>query len=154
MTAFAIVPIPAEIAGAAREHGADPVYGHPVHEEAATGYGPCRACMRPFAAGERRLLLTLDAFHGTGTTPRPGPVFVHAEPCTPYAEDRFPVELAFMPLVLEGHDGDGELVAVTRADGTDADAAIAGLLERDEVAFVQIRNAEVGCHVARAITPA
>jgi hypothetical protein len=151
MTPFAIVPIPAEIATAAREQGADPVYGHPAHEEAATGYGPCRACLRPFAAGERRLLLTLDAFHDTGATPRPGPVFVHAEPCAPYAGERFPAELAFLPLVLEAHGADGALVQVATADGRAADAAIAALLASDDVAFVQVRNAEAGCHVARAV---
>jgi hypothetical protein len=153
MPQFTIVPIPAEIAGAAREHGADPVYGHPAHEEGATGYGPCRACLRPFEPGERRLLLTLDAFHDTGTTPRPGPVFVHAEPCEPYAADRFPPALGFLPLVLEGHAADGALVAVERAEGTTADATIAAMLGREPVAFVQIRNAEAGCHVARAAPP-
>jgi Protein of unknown function (DUF1203) len=153
MTSFTVVPIPAEISAAAREQGADPVYGHPAHEEPATGYGPCRACLRPFEPGEPRLLLTLDAFHGTGTTPRPGPVFVHAEPCTPYAADRFPPELAFLPLVLEAHDADGALVRAERASGEEADDAIASLLADDDVAFVQVRNAEAGCHITRAVAP-
>ena len=51
-----------------------PGYGHPVHAEIATGYGPCRLCLRDFNVGtDRRLLFTLDPFYGLEPFPLPGP---------------------------------------------------------------------------------
>ncbi|MBV9737341.1 MAG: DUF1203 domain-containing protein, partial [Candidatus Eremiobacteraeota bacterium] len=59
-----------------------PIYGHPAHIEVATGYGPCRHCLRTFNVGrEQRILFTYDPFQGIEDVPLPGPVFIHAVPC-------------------------------------------------------------------------
>ena len=93
--AIRVVPLPSPIADEARRTGRSPGYGHPAHVELATGYGPCRQCLRRFRAGEeRRLLFTFDAFAGLSTYPQPGPIFIHEEPCAPWdAPGAFPDEL-------------------------------------------------------------
>jgi hypothetical protein len=153
MTAgFRIHAIPGELAEHVRRHRTDPVYGHPVHAEPATGYGPCRVCLRPFREGsEERLLFTLDSFHGASSLPQPGPAFIHARECGRYAGGGFPQELEFLPLWLEGWGADGRLRRQDSAAGADADLAIADLLASPGVSFVQVRNAEAGCYLARAV---
>jgi hypothetical protein len=45
MCSYRIQGMPDSIATAARESMTSPQYGHPVHAEMATGYGPCRLCL-------------------------------------------------------------------------------------------------------------
>ena len=79
-----------------------PGYGHPVHAEIATGYGPCRLCLRDFKVGtDRRLLFTLDPFYGLEPFPLPGPVFIHETECDRYPEyGGFPEDLLAHDLTL------------------------------------------------------
>src|SRR3712207_5254186 len=87
MPRFRVIAIPTELADAVRATRKSPGYGHPVHAEVATGYGPCRHCLRTFEVGrDRRLLFTHDAFSRTESLPLPGPVFIHEAPCARYAE--------------------------------------------------------------------
>ena len=62
-----------------------PQYGHPAHVELATGYGPCRACLKQFRTGEEdRILFTYNPFEDLDEYPSPGPVFIHADSCPSY----------------------------------------------------------------------
>jgi hypothetical protein len=147
---YRIVPIPDTVAQEVRQTRSSPGYKHPVHGAVATGYGPCRSCLKPFEKGvERRLLFTYDAFAGREELPLPGPVFVHEEACTPYAEsDRFPEELRFIPMTLNAYGRGRQLreVAYVEPHG-DVEAAIAGLLARDDVDYIHVRNTEAGCYM-------
>jgi hypothetical protein len=155
MNDFRVIAIPEELARQVRARGADPVYGHPAHAETATGYGPCRLCLQPFEEGsERRLLFTLDSFQDTPSIPQPGPVYIHADGCERYEADRFPRALGFLRLRLEAYGSDGRLRRADEAAGEEADLAIADLLAAPDVSFVQLRNAQAGCYVARAVRDA
>ena len=82
MPDYRVLAISESTAEKVRSTRKSPGYGHPVHAEIATGYGPCRLCLRDFEVGvDRRLLFTLDPFHGLESQPLPGPVFIHAEHC-------------------------------------------------------------------------
>src|ERR1700757_3827213 len=62
---FRVAAIPSKVADLVRSTMRSPGYGHPAHAEVATGYGPCRHCLRDFEVGkDRRILFTYDPFHG------------------------------------------------------------------------------------------
>lgn len=150
MVPYRVVPIPDTIVDTARTSGRSPQYGHPTHVEIATGYGPCRSCLRPFRQGEeKRMLFTYDPFDGIDTYPSPGPIFVHEERCEAFAGPGFPPELAPLPITLEGYGEDRWLIARERVEGDDVDAAIARVLGRSGVRYIHVRNTEAGCYMAR-----
>jgi hypothetical protein len=153
VTDFRIVAIPEELADHVRSHGEDPVYRHPAHTEPATGYGPCRHCLQPFeAAGEERMLFTHDSFLGAEEgLPQPGPVFIHADGCERYAGAEFPPALHFLPVTVEGYASGGSLRRQERVGGHEVDGVVADLLSDDGIDYVQLRNTEAGCYVARAV---
>jgi hypothetical protein len=77
---FRVAAIPTKVADLVRSTMRSPGYGHPAHAEVATGYGPCRHCLRDFQVGkERRILFTYDPFHGIEPLPLPGPIFIHED---------------------------------------------------------------------------
>ena len=145
---YRVTSVPEDIARAVRRTRRAPQYGHPAHEEIASGYGPCRCCLRRFVAGrDRRLLFTYNPFD-TGT-PTPGPVFIHAEDCAAYGAPGFPPELRALPLLLEAHDAVSLPRERVRPAPDTLDATIASLLARTEVSRIVVRNAEAGCFIAR-----
>ena len=152
---FQIVPIDAEFAEETRRTGCSPQYGHPAHSKVATSYGPCRVCLGVFRESEeRRLLITYDPFASLAPFPLPGPIFIHEEPCAPYADgSRFPDALRFIPLTLDAYNAQAQLHGSIRLpNGEDGrpEATIAQLLAGPAVATVHIRNTDAGCYIARA----
>ncbi len=150
MTPFQVRPIPAEIVSEARQTRRSPRYGHPAHAELATGYGPCRACLRTFAVGkESRLLFTYNPFNGVDPYPSPGPVFVHEEECAPFASDsNVPEDLRTLPLMLEGYGRDRWIIARERPLSDQIEAAIERLFSNRAVEYIHVRNFEAGCFIA------
>ena len=108
MRSYRIQGIDDSIATAVRESMKSPQYGHPVHTEIATGYGPCRLCLQTFEVGaDERLLFTYQPFTDPAALPAPGPVFIHRAPCERYDGPDLPAALRSLPLVLEGYGADG-----------------------------------------------
>ncbi len=143
-----IIPIDPELAAEVRKTLHAPGYGHPAHREMAAGYGPCRSCLRKFQVGEeRRILFTYDPFRRREPFPLPGPIFVHEEPCSPFAASRFPPELADLPLTLEAYAPGRELLRVRRLRGASVEAEIASLLAGPRTAYLHVRNTEAGCFI-------
>lgn len=151
MAAYRVLAISEGLAEKVRSVRRSPGYGHPVHSEVATGYGPCRLCLRDFAVGvDRRLLFTLDPFHGLEPFPLPGPVFIHESEC-----DRHPEHGGF-PSDLKSHDltvvayGRGRLQrAEERVPGDGIEDAIARLFARDDVDYLHVRDTQAGCYDLR-----
>ncbi len=127
-----------------------PQYGHPAHAELATGYGPCRLCLRTFQVGrDERVLFTYQPFTDPDALPAPGPVFIHQEPCERYDGVELPEALRPLPLALEGY-GDGGVVLVQRRVGMGPfEAVLEGVFDVPEVRYAHLRNAEAGCFIAR-----
>ena len=151
MSAFRTIPIPLDLAAAARQARRSPQYGHPAHTETAAGYGPCRLCLRTFRVGEEeRLLFTYNPFAGLDPYPSPGPIFVHAAGCRPFdAPSGFPEDLRALPLTLEGYAGGRWLVAREPVPAGDVEGAAARLFAHRAVDYVHVRNSEAGCYIAR-----
>ena len=147
---FAARALPEDVATHVREHGRDPIWGHAAVTELATGFGPCRVCLRRFREGEDlRTLFTHDTYAGAADFPQPGPVFIHADACEPYAGDGFPPELRGLALTFEAVADGPRVVAVERTHGDAVDAVIEQLLGLADVDYVNVRNTEAGCFVTR-----
>lgn len=142
--------IPQTLATAVRESMTSPQYGHPVHAEVATGYGPCRLCLQTFEVGsEERLLFTYQPFTDPTALPAPGPVFIHRASCERYDGPGLPEALRPLPLAVEGYGAGGALLVQRRVDSSGFEAVVNRVFEQAEVQFAHLRNAEAGCFIAR-----
>ncbi len=151
MSAYKVLAISEGLAEKVRSARKAPGYGHPVHAEVATGYGPCRLCLRDFRVGvDRRLLFTLDPFHGLEPFPLPGPVFIHETECDRHPEHGgFPEDLKSHDLTLVAY-GRGRLQrAEERVSGDGIENAIARLFARDDVDYLHVRDTQAGCYDLR-----
>lgn len=150
MPGYRIAGIPVALADEARTTRRSPRYGHPVHEEVATGAGPCRSCLDVFKVGEdRRLLMTHQPDVGGETLGAPGPIFIHANTCQRYEGDRLPAGLRGLPLLVEGRTEDGRTLRSERTPGGEADDLIHEILGTRDVDLVVLRHGEAGCFIAR-----
>lgn len=149
---FRIESIPSEIASQVRQHMVSPQYKSlPAISSVADGYGPCRSCLRVFDQGrDRRIYFTYDAFDGLSNLPDPGPVFIHEDDCEPFEGD-FPKDLLDLPVYFEVYGDDSRMIQRERMDKSGVDVQLARLLSVHDAKFVNLRNAEAGCHIARAL---
>ena len=142
--------MPQKVADYVRENGRDPTWGHAAVTEPATGFGPCRLCLRTFRTGsEARMLLTYDSYAGVSEFPQPGPIYIHADECTRYDGDGFPTTLRALKLTFEAVASGPRVVALERTNGEPPEDAITRLLALPEVDYVNVRNTEAGCFVTR-----
>jgi hypothetical protein len=156
MPGYRVIPMPTCVADDVRKTLIAPQYGHPAHAEVAIDHAPCRVCLRLTKPGQdNRLLFTYDPFEPMGTVPLPGPVYIHADPCEPYAGAGFPPELRRMSILLDVYGEDRRLLAEELlgevSDAAAIDAAIDRQLANDDVRYIHVRSATAGCFAA-AIT--
>lgn len=151
MRKLKIVAMDAKIVEQVRETMKTPGYGFPAHREMAAGRAPCRFCLRLIRPREEELILfTYDAFHGQGVPPMPGPVYVHAEACEPYAGNgELPEDYRGQPLTFETFGANRERIAETRVAGIGEDDVLAELFEREKVEYVHVRSTSAGCYLFR-----
>lgn len=148
MPSYRVLALPTATADEVRSTARSPVYGHPAHSEVATGYGPCRLCLRTFEVGaERRVLFTYDAFHGIEKLPLPGPVFIHEARCERYPEHGgFPQDLVRHALTFDAYARGRQLRVEEHVDHGDVEPVIAWLLARADVDYIHVRDTEAGCY--------
>src|ERR1700677_3571961 len=147
MSELRMIAIASELADGVRATKLSPGDGHPVTAKVATGHGPCRHCLRPFAVGaDVRLLFTLNPFDGVAPIPQPGPVFVHEEKCERYAEEAgYPPELRRFGVVLDGYDAE-QMVRRREVTADGLQEAVLEEMMRDPlVRYVMVRDAKAGC---------
>ncbi len=155
MPPFRIVAISSEVADAVRSTQRSPGYGHPVHAEVASGYGPCRHCLRTFSVGlDRRVLFTYDAFNGTESLPLPGPVFIHEARCARYPEDSgFPDDMRTHRLTFNAYGRGRQLRMQEYVEDGRVEPVIERLLQRVDVDYIHVRDTRAGCfdfHIERS----
>ena len=150
MPEFLVRPIARGITTTVRATLRSPQYGHPVHRELARGTGPCRECLSPFAVQyDERLLFTYNPFGDSGAIPQPGPVFIHADACEPFAGEGYPGGLRSLPILAEAHFSDGTRSAPRKVVPDMASATLSELLDDSRVEFLHLRHADAGCFIAR-----
>ncbi len=156
MAAFEVIAIQTKVADLVRATRKAPWYGHPAHEEVATGHGPCRHCLRTFEIGvDRRILFTFDPFRDVGCPALPGPIFVHAEPCERYDQrGGYPADLRAHGVTLQAFGDGRRMVSEERVENGQVDHLIEVLLRREDVQYVLVRDTEAGCYDFRIERPA
>jgi Protein of unknown function (DUF1203) len=148
MSCIRVIALPSDVAESVRTTRRAPRYLHPAHEELASGYGPCRHCLRTFDVGvDRRILFTYDPFADVESLPLPGPVFIHAETCQRYDEcGGFPEQLRSLPLTLEAYARGRVLRAQDHVTNGKVDEAVERLLSRPDVDYLHVRDTKAGCY--------
>ena len=133
MPGYRVIALDLDTARKVRDSRRSPGYGHPVHSEIATGYGPCRLCLRDFEVGvDRRLLFTCDPFFRIEPYPLPGPVFIH--------------DLLRHRLTLAAYARGPILRSEERVAGRAIPEAVSRLLSRPDVDYLHVRDTEAGCY--------
>jgi len=147
---YKIVPLSAEMARSVRENMKSAQYGHPAFADVAKGYGPCRVCLKTFRKGaEERILFTYNAFENLSELPLPSPVYIHKDECEAFNEEGFPPELIDLPLLFEGYGNSSELIKREAIGKEKIEEQIAAIFAFSDVNYINIRNSEAGCFVAR-----
>ena len=147
---YKVVPISKAVADIVRETMISPHGKLPASSSAATGYGPCRSCLRTFKQGEdERIYISYDPFAGVSDLPLPGPVFIHTKACEEYFEDGFPTTLLNIPMIFEGFGDHSRLAAAEAVDVSRINEQIDQMLSDTDVQFIHVRNGEAGCYIAK-----
>ena len=155
MKQFKIVPLSKEYAKQIREAGMDD-FGHPVTEQVATGRGPCRISLKPFAVGkDMRLLLSHSPFSIDNAFNQPGPIFINKKDVEAYSDIyRFPPEIKadkeHFHLTLIGYDALQMMVVSQLVGDDDVDELIIKIFEQyPEIEYLHARSAEACCYICR-----
>jgi hypothetical protein len=148
MPQIRVIAIPTDVAEAVRATAKSPFGQHPAHTEIASGHGPCRHCLSNFRVGEEeRVLFTYDPFDPVDAPPLPGPVFVHQQECKRHPESGgVPAGLAGHGLTLNAYSQPRRLVVQAYCEGEELEVAAAGILDRQEVEFIHVRDTAAGCY--------
>ena len=78
-----------------------------------------------------------------------GPVFVHADPCEPYAATHeFPADFR-KGRVLRAYNSKFEIIDAEVVNGREPETVIEKLLQNPETAFVDARSVTRGCYTFR-----
>lgn len=151
MTTFRCVPIDPAIADRFRASGLDDG-GNRLRRRAADAPSPCRVCLRDAVAGEAVLLGSYHLPRPRGIYWTPSPIFVHAEPCVPFAmADTIPGIVRNRLVSVRAYDTDDQCVYDLghAGDGDGVDAPLARALADPRTAFVNIHTAKPGCLLCR-----
>ncbi len=146
---FKIVAISPEIAESVRATLRSSWAGLPASVSIATGYGPCRSCLKIFETGkDERIFFTYNPFEGRAGLPLPGPIFIHKEACESYTGGIFPPDLRGLPMLFEAFFTDGEMLKRVKVAVSDIETRIEELFAIPAVNYIYVRNAEAGCFMA------
>ncbi|GAB2805650.1 DUF1203 domain-containing protein [Ferruginibacter profundus] len=155
MKQFKIIPLSEVFAATIRATNTD-AFGHAVTAHTATGKGPCRVSLQPFAVGEDiRLLLSHSPFEIDNAFNQPGPIFIHKKEVEAYKDIyRFPPEIKAdkenFPLSLIGYNQHQEMVFTKLVGEDDVDELIVKIFkEHPYVAWLHARNAEACCYICK-----
>jgi hypothetical protein len=144
---FQVRGIPQQVADEVRRTRRAPEYGHPAHEELATGTGPCRCCLQAFTPHQDRRLLFTYRPAGEASLMAPGPVFIHADHCEAFSGKGFPPGLRALPLAFESRRV-GSRVDSLRTQDAPAEQQIEALFG-EGAGWLHLRHAVAGCFIAR-----
>jgi hypothetical protein len=158
MTRLRIVAIPPGVAEAVRrtrrdEHGNHDLTPRLVDEPYSA---PCRVCLRDGAVGEAMLLFGYSPFAVAHPYRTVGPVFVHAEACTPYAAaaggaEAIPDALRRRLLSVRSHDRAGRMLECEVTPGEGLLELAARFLAAPAAHELHVHHARAGCFACRIV---
>ena len=148
------VAIPSDDATHFWRRGVD-AYGRLPEHATSDGDGvPCRHCLKMLQAGQAYLILAYRPFTGVNPYTETGPIFLHATRCQrAVMQEGLPEILDSDHYLLRGYN-----VAERIVDGTggvvktaEIREHAARLLDRPNVAFVDVRSAAHNCFLCRIV---
>lgn len=143
---YRVVPLPSEVAEAARQAAAAGASDHAtIVADSPTAY-PCRHCLRFANPGERVILFPFASVPSDRPYAETGPVFVHAEPCERYADTETYPPAFRMNRVLRAYNSNYDMIDAAVVNGEEPQAVIEKLLENPETDFIHVRSATRGCY--------
>ncbi len=145
-------PLDQEFVDAIRAGGPD-AYGNPAERSSSDGNGnPCRSCLRDIPKDAPMLILAARPFPDAQPYAETGPIFLCAAPCTPYAGPGVPEVLKTSPdYLLKGYTADHRIAYGTGqiTPAGDIETYARTLLERPDLAYVDVRSARNNCFQTR-----
>ena len=148
MTTIIFTAMAADEADAFR-NGEPDANGQVPERHHTTGTLPCRVCLGHIKDGETALLLSYRPFPEPQPFAETGPIFIHAESCSP-AESHgvLPAMFDSPDYIIRGYSHDNRISgAVTPTEKIVQRAE--DLLARDDIAYVHVRSARNNCYQCR-----
>ncbi|WP_420409556.1 DUF1203 domain-containing protein [Hoeflea sp.] len=137
-----------------RNGGAD-AYGNAPERAVSDGKGiPCRRCMAMVAKGQPYLVLAWRPFSQLHAYAETGPVFLHAETCTPQENhEDLPAFLESPDYILRAYDAGERIIYGTGGvvNRPDIRARLEQLLADPAVEAVHIRSSRNNCYHCKAV---
>lgn len=152
MAQIQCIPLSSEVVRRLRAGGPDAYGLTPEHSRAEGGGNPCRHCLDFIPAGAEMLILAHRPFDGLQPYAETGPIFLCADACRPWAGAGLPPILQSSPdYLLKGYSPDQRIRYGTgKVVPRDEVAAYASeLLDREDIAFVDVRSARNNCFQLR-----
>lgn len=144
-TVFRIVPLPTDVADAAREAASRGASDHAVIEVEAPRSAPCRHCLRWAEPGERVILFPFASVAAGRPYSESGPIFIHEQPCVRYgASNEYPPDFR-QGRVLRVYDANETMIDAVVVNGEEPESLIAKLFANPETDFLQVRSVTRGC---------
>jgi Protein of unknown function (DUF1203) len=150
-SSFRIVPLPTEIADAARREVDTGAADHALITVDTPESAPCRHCLRWAQPGERVILFPYAAIPSGQPYSETGPIFVHANECQRYsATNEYPADFR-NGRVFRAYDSKYNIIHAEIVNGTEPEVVIEGLFQDPDTAFVDVRSATRGCFTFRVL---
>jgi hypothetical protein len=148
-SSFHIVPLPTEIAEAARRAVTAGAADHALVTAESPGSCPCRHCLRWAEPGERVILFPYAAIPSGHPYSEIGPIFVHADNCQRYAKpNEYPADFR-NGRVFRAYDSNYNIIDAEVVNGSEPEVVIERLFRNPETAFVDARSVTHGCFTFR-----
>lgn len=148
-SSFRIVPLPTEIADAARRAVNAGAADHALITVDEAGSAPCRHCLQWAQPGERVILFPYAAIPSGQPYFEKGPIFVHANECQRYsATNEYPADFR-NGRVFRAYDSNYNIIDAQIVNGDEPEIAIESLFQNPDTAFVDARSATRGCFTFR-----
>jgi hypothetical protein len=146
---FRIVPLPTEIADAARRVAKTGAADHAIIKVDSPESSPCRHCLRWANPGERVVLFPYAAIPSGQPYSETGPVFVHADQCQRYSTtNEYPADFR-NGRVFRAYDSSYNIIDAQVMNGSEPEIVIESLFQDPNTAFVDVRSVTRGCFTFR-----
>ena len=151
-SSFQIVPLPTEIADAARRAAKAGAADHALITVDAVGSSPCRHCLRWAQPGECVVLFPYAAIPSGHPYSETGPIFVHANQCQRYsATNEYPADFR-NGRVFRAYDSKYNIIDAQFVNGSEPEVEIEDLFRNPDTAFVDVRSITRGCFTFRVLS--
>src|ERR1044072_7581744 len=146
---FRIVPLPIEIADAARRAVNAGASDHALITVDSPESSPCRHCLRWAQPGESVILFPYAAIPVGHPYSETGPIFVHADGCPRYsATNEYPADFR-NGRVFRAYDSNYNIIDAQVMKGNEPETMIDSLFQNPDTAFVDVRSVTRGCFTFR-----